>query len=178
MSVKTWKNSTQSSESAPIFFQYCQPNRSKSQFLFHKVCSPCDLCIMTLLLTLLCGITKCRCKFWLSTSKCSKTLKSKFLTLNATSKLIRLHCVGKKKSSRKCESWKIYDTANKILLLLVAQKPGISIIFYTSFSSCTPFETSWRIRQHSMAAKNYGTYLGYCLMSSIHILLISANVLR
>ena len=34
----------------PIFFQYCQPaqNQPKSQFLFHKKCSPRDLCIMTL----------------------------------------------------------------------------------------------------------------------------------
>ena len=32
-------------------FQYCQPaqNQSKSQLLFHKNCSPRDLCVMTLL---------------------------------------------------------------------------------------------------------------------------------
>ena len=37
-------------ESAPIFFQYCQlaQIQPKSQFLFHKNCSPRDLCIMTL----------------------------------------------------------------------------------------------------------------------------------
>ena len=34
----------------PIFFQYCQPtqNHPKSQILFHKNCSPHNLCIMTL----------------------------------------------------------------------------------------------------------------------------------
>ena len=34
----------------PNFFQYCQPahKQPKSQFLFHKNCSPRNLCIMTL----------------------------------------------------------------------------------------------------------------------------------
>ena len=34
----------------PIFFQCCQPTQShpKSQILFHKNCSPHNLCIMTL----------------------------------------------------------------------------------------------------------------------------------
>ena len=33
-----------------FIFEYCQPaqNQPKSQFLFHKSCSPRDLCIMTL----------------------------------------------------------------------------------------------------------------------------------
>ena len=33
-----------------LFFRYCQPaqNQPKSQFLFHKNCSPRDICIMTL----------------------------------------------------------------------------------------------------------------------------------
>ena len=35
---------------AQFFFQYCQPaqKQPKSQFLFHKNCSPRDLCILTL----------------------------------------------------------------------------------------------------------------------------------
>ena len=34
----------------PFFFQYCQPaqNQPKSQFLFHKFCSPREFCITTL----------------------------------------------------------------------------------------------------------------------------------
>ena len=33
-----------------FFFQCCQPteNQLKSQFLFHKICSPRDLCVITL----------------------------------------------------------------------------------------------------------------------------------
>ena len=40
----------------PFSFQNCQPaqNQPKSQFQFHKNCSPRDLCIMTLFSTALC----------------------------------------------------------------------------------------------------------------------------
>ena len=37
----------------PNFFQYCQlaQNQHKIQFLFHKNCSPCDLCVMALVVS-------------------------------------------------------------------------------------------------------------------------------
>ena len=50
-----------------FFFQYCQlaQNQSKSQFLFHKNCSPHDLCIMTL-------IAMCGCTFFIEERKLLK----------------------------------------------------------------------------------------------------------
>ena len=49
--MKKWKNLPQKLLIiGPIYvFQYCQPaqNQPKSQFLFHEICSPRDLCIMT-----------------------------------------------------------------------------------------------------------------------------------
>jgi len=46
-----------------FFFQYCQPAQiqPKSQFLFHKNCSPRDLCIMTLITVALTSTACHRC---------------------------------------------------------------------------------------------------------------------
>ena len=52
MPLKTWKTNPPSkvAHNRPNFLQYCLPvhNQPKSQFLFHKNCSACSLCIMTL----------------------------------------------------------------------------------------------------------------------------------
>ena len=59
--LKTWKKHPQKLLIIGLnFFQYCQPaqNQSKSQFLFHKNCSTCNLSIMTLFRAYLKNILK------------------------------------------------------------------------------------------------------------------------